>query len=183
MLTSVIVILGVEKGIEKFSKVLMPLLIVLAVAISVYICTIPGALDGVKYYLLPDFSKFSLKTVCAAMGQMFYSMSLAMGIMITYGSYTRDDVSLVKSVNQIEIFDTIIALLAGMMVIPAVYVFSGEAGMSSGGAGLMFITLPKVFAQMKGGVILGLLFFVLVFFLCNYKLCIGYGSHNINAYG
>ena len=164
VLTSVIVILGVEKGIEKFSKVLMPLLIVLAVAISVYICTIPGALDGVKYYLLPDFSKFSLKTVCAAMGQMFYSMSLAMGIMITYGSYTRDDVSLVKSVNQIEIFDTIIALLAGMMVIPAVYVFSGEAGMSSGGAGLMFITLPKVFAQMKGGVILGLLFFVLVFF-------------------
>ena len=142
-LTSVIVILGVEKGIEKFSKVLMPLLIVLAVAISVYICTIPGALDGVKYYLLPDFSKFSLKTVCAAMGQMFYSMSLAMGIMITYGSYTRDDVSLVKSVNQIEIFDTIIALLAGMMVIPAVYVFSGEAGMSSGGAGLMFIRLKS----------------------------------------
>ena len=162
--TAVIVFLGVEKGIEKFSKVLMPLLIVLAAAISIYVCTIPGALDGVKYYLLPDFSKFSLKTVCAAMGQMFYSMSLAMGIMITYGSYTRDDVSLVKSVNQIEIFDTIIALLAGMMVIPAVYVFSGEAGMSSGGAGLMFITLPKVFAQMKGGVILGLLFFVLVFF-------------------
>ena len=98
------------------------------------------------------------------MGQMFYSMSLAMGIMITYGSYTRDDVSLVKSVNQIEIFDTIIALLAGLMVIPAVYVFSGEAGMSSGGAGLMFITLPKIFTQMKGGVILGFLFFVLVFF-------------------
>ena len=164
VLTSVIVVLGVEKGIEKFSKVLMPLLIVLAIAISIYVCTIPGAIEGVKYYLLPDFSKFSLKTVCAAMGQMFYSMSLAMGIMITYGSYTRDDVSLVKSVNQIEIFDTIIALLAGLMVIPAVYVFSGEAGMSSGGAGLMFITLPKIFTQMKGGVILGFLFFVLVFF-------------------
>ncbi len=164
VLTSVIVVLGVEKGIEKFSKVLMPLLIGLAVVISIYVCTIPGALEGVKYYLLPDFSKFSLKTVCAAMGQMFYSMSLAMGIMITYGSYTRDDVSLVKSVNQIEIFDTIIALLAGLMVIPAVYVFSGEAGMSSGGAGLMFITLPKIFTQMKGGFILGLLFFVLVFF-------------------
>ncbi len=164
VLTSVIVVLGVEKGIEKFSKVLMPLLIGLAVVISIYVCTIPGAIEGVKYYLLPDFSKFSLKTVCAAMGQMFYSMSLAMGIMITYGSYTRDDVSLVKSVNQIEIFDTIIALLAGLMVIPAVYVFSGEAGMSSGGAGLMFITLPKIFTQMKGGFVLGLLFFVLVFF-------------------
>ena len=140
VLTSVIVVLGVEKGIEKFSKVLMPLLIVLAIAISIYVCTIPGAIEGVKYYLLPDFSKFSLKTVCAAMGQMFYSMSLAMGIMITYGSYTRDDVSLVKSVNQIEIFDTII------------------------GPTLMFITLPKIFTQMKGGVILGFLFFVLVFF-------------------
>ena len=163
-ITALIVVLGVEKGIEKVSKVLMPLLIILAVAISVYVMTIPGALDGLKYYLLPDFSKFSFKTVCAAMGQMFYSMSLAMGIMITYGSYTRDDTSLVKSVNQIEIFDTLIALLAGMMVIPAVYVFSGEAGLKSGGAGLMFMTLPKVFSQMAATKIIGLLFFFLVFF-------------------
>lgn len=164
VITALIVVLGVEKGIEKVSKVLMPLLIILAVAISVYVMTIPGALDGLKYYLLPDFSKFSFKTVCAAMGQMFYSMSLAMGIMITYGSYTRDDTSLVKSVNQIEIFDTLIALLAGMMVIPAVYVFSGEAGLKSGGAGLMFMTLPKVFSQMAATKIIGLLFFFLVFF-------------------
>ena len=163
-LTALIVILGVEKGIEKMSRFLMPLLVVIAVVICIYVIFIPGSGAGLKYYLLPDFSKFSFKTVCAAMGQMFYSMSLAMGIMITYGSYTKDDVSLVKSVNQIEIFDTVIALLAGLMVVPAVYVFSGEAGMSEGGAGLMFITLPKVFSQMAGGRFIGALFFVLVFF-------------------
>ena len=163
-LTALIVILGVEKGIEKMSRFLMPLLVVIAVVICIYVIFIPGSGAGLKYYLLPDFSKFAFKTVCAAMGQMFYSMSLAMGIMITYGSYTKDDVSLVKSVNQIEIFDTVIALLAGLMVVPAVYVFSGEAGMSEGGAGLMFITLPKVFSQMAGGRFIGALFFVLVFF-------------------
>lgn len=163
-LTMLIVVLGVQKGIEKVSKILMPLLIVIAIGISIFVMTIPGSMDGLKYYLLPDFSKFSFKTVCAAMGQMFYSMSLAMGIMITYGSYTKDDVSLVKSVNQIEIFDTIIALLAGLMVIPAVYIFSGEAGLKTGGAGLMFITLPKVFGEMPGGTIIGGLFFILVFF-------------------
>lgn len=163
-LTAIIVATGVEKGIEKISKILMPILIVLAIGICVYVAFLPGAAEGMKYYLLPDFSKFSFKTVCAAMGQMFYSMSLAMGIMITYGSYTRDDVSLVKSVNQIEIFDTVVAMLAGMMVVPAVYIFSGEAGMTSGGPGLMFITLPKVFDKMAGGQIIGLAFFVLVFF-------------------
>ncbi len=163
-LTALIVILGVEKGIEKVSRFLMPLLVIIAVVICIYVIFIPGSGAGLKYYLLPDFSKFSFKTVCAAMGQMFYSMSLAMGIMITYGSYTKDDVSLVKSVNQIETFDTVIALLAGLMVVPAVYVFSGEAGMSEGGAGLMFITLPKVFSQMAGGRFIGALFFVLVFF-------------------
>ena len=142
----------------------MPALIVLAIIICIYVITIPGSSAGIKYYLLPDFSKFSFKTVCAAMGQMFYSMSLAMGIMITYGSYTKDEVSIVKSVNQIEIFDTGIAILAGMMVVPAVYIFSGEAGTSQSGAGLMFVTLPKVFTQMTAGRFIGGLFFVLVFF-------------------
>ena len=163
-LTALIVVCGVEKGIENVSRVLMPVLVILAVVICIYVVLLPGSAAGLKYYLLPDFSKFSLKTVCAAMGQMFYSMSLAMGIMITYGSYTRDDVSMVKSVNQIEIFDTVIALLAGLMVVPAVYIFSGEAGMSQGGAGLMFITLPKVFSQMAGGRFMGALFFTLVLF-------------------
>ncbi len=163
-LTAAVILLGVNKGIEKISKFLMPLLLIISVVISIYIFTLPGASAGIKYYLLPDFSKFSLKTVCAAMGQMFYSMSLAMGIMVTYGSYTKNEISLTKSVNQIEIFDTIVALLAGFMVVPAVYVFSGEAGTKSSGAGLMFVTLPKIFEQMKGGSVIGILFFILVFF-------------------
>lgn len=165
MLISIVVImLGVKKGIEKLSKFLMPLLVVLTIGIAIYALTLPNAMEGVKYYLIPDFSKFSILTVAGAMSQLFYSMSIAMGIMITYGSYTRDDVNLTKSVNRIEFFDTLVALLAGLTIIPAVYIFSGEEGLSSQGAGLMFMTLPKVFQQMPGGNIIALLFFVLVFF-------------------
>lgn len=165
MLISIVVImLGVKKGIEKLSKFLMPLLVVLTIGIAIYALTLPNAMEGVKYYLIPDFSKFSILTVAGAMSQLFYSMSIAMGIMVTYGSYTRDDVNLNKSVNRIEFFDTLVALLAGLMIIPAVYIFSGEEGLSSQGAGLMFMTLPKVFQQMPGGDIIALLFFVLVFF-------------------
>lgn len=165
MLISIVVImLGVKKGIEKLSKFLMPLLVVLTIGIAIYALTLPNAMDGVKYYLIPDFSKFSILTVAGAMSQLFYSMSIAMGIMVTYGSYTKDDVNLTKSVNRIEFFDTLVALLAGLTIIPAVYIFSGEEGLSSQGAGLMFMTLPKVFQQMPGGNIIALLFFILVFF-------------------
>ena len=164
VLTMLVVVSGVEKGIEKISKILMPILIALTIGVCIYVMTIPGSMEGVKYYLLPDFSKFSFKTVCAAMGQMFYSMSIAMGIMITYGSYTHKEVSLSKSVNQIEIFDTVVALLAGLMIIPTVYVFSGEAGLTASGPGLMFVSLPKIFAQMGAGRIVGIAFFILVFF-------------------
>lgn len=165
MLISIVVImLGVKKGIEKLSKFLMPLLVILTIGIAIYALTLPNAMEGVKYYLIPDFSKFSILTVAGAMSQLFYSMSIAMGIMVTYGSYTRDDVNLTKSVNRIEFFDTLVALLAGLTIIPAVYIFSGEEGLSSQGAGLMFMTLPKVFQQMPGGNIIALLFFVLVFF-------------------
>lgn len=160
--TAVIVAFGVEKGVERVSKVMMPVLLLITIGISVYVAFIPGAGEGIKYYLLPDFSKFSIKTVCAAMGQLFYSMSIAMGIMISYGSYVGDDISLNKSVNQIEIFDTVVALLAGFMIVPAVYVFSGEEGLATGGAGLMFMTLPKVFDLMPMGNVIGAVFFVLV---------------------
>ena len=123
-----------------------------------------NAIDGLKYYLLPDFTKFSLKTVCAAMGQMFYSMSLAMGIMVTYGSYVKNDVDLNKSINQIEIFDTGVAFLAGMMIIPAVFVFLGTDGMASGPS-LIFISLPKVFASMGAiGRIIAIAFFLMMGF-------------------
>lgn len=163
-ITVLVVMLGVEKGIEKLSKFLMPVLVVLTIIISIYVITLPNAMEGVGYYLIPDFSKFSLKTVTAALGQLFYSMSLAMGIMVTYGSYTKKEVGISKSVNRIEIFDTAIALLAGLMVVPAVYVFSGESGLASSGPGLMFQTLPKVFDAMPAGRIIAFLFFVLVFF-------------------
>ena len=164
-LTALIVLLGVEKGIEKVSKVMMPVLVVLTVFIAGYVLFMPGAIDGLVYYVKPDFSKFSATTVLAAMGQLFYSMSLAMGIMITYGSYMKKDVSLEKSVRQIEIFDTGIAFFAGLMIVPAVFAFSGgdEAALGKG-PGLMFITLPKVFESMKGGSIIGAAFFLLVLF-------------------
>ena len=164
-LTALIVLFGVEKGIEKVSKFMMPILVVLSVFIAVYSVCMPGAIDGVLYYILPDFSKFSATTVLAAMGQLFYSMSLAMGIMITYGSYMKKDVNLESSVAQIEIFDTGIAFLAGLMIIPAVFAFSGGTPEALGkGPSLMFVTLPKVFETMTGGTFIGIVFFLLVLF-------------------
>ena len=164
-LTSLIVISGVEKGIEKVSSYLMPALIVLAVIICIYVITIPGSSAGIKYYLLPDFSKFSFKTVCAAMGQMFYSLSIAMGILVTFGSYMKKDVSIESSTTNVEIFDTAIAIMAGLMIIPAVFAFSGgDPDTLQAGPSLMFITIPKVFDSMGFGTFAGILFFLLVLF-------------------
>ena len=163
--TALVVLLGVEKGIEKVSKIMMPVLIVLSIGVAVYSMFLPGALEGVKYYLVPDFNRLSLTGVVAAMGQLFYSMSLAMGIMITYGSYMKKSVNVESAVHQIEIFDTGVAFLAGLMIIPAVFVFShGDESALGKGPGLMFDTLPKVFDSMPGGNILGSLFFLLVLF-------------------
>lgn len=166
-ITAVVVLFGVEKGVERVSKLIMPVLIVLTVGIAIYSMTLDGAMAGVRYYLTPDFSKFSVNTVLAAMGQLFYSTSLAMGIMITYGSYMKRDVSIEKSVKQIELFDTGVAFLAGLMVIPAVFAFSGGDESALGqGAGLMFETLPKVFGSIDGvgGTVVGALFFLMVLF-------------------
>lgn len=161
--TSVIVMLGVEKGIEKVSKVMMPVLVILTLFIAVYSCTIDGAMEGVAYYLKPSLQHFSVKAILAAMGQMFYSMSLAMGIMVTYGSYMKKENHLESAVRQIEIFDTGIAFLAGLMIVPAVFAFSGgDSSALSAGPGLMFITLPKVFNSMPMGQLVGAVFFLLV---------------------
>lgn len=163
--TAIVVLFGVEKGIEKVSQFMMPLLVVLTIGISLYVLTIDGAWEGVKYYITPHMSDFSLKTLLAAMGQLFYSMSLAMGIMITYGSYMKRSTNLEHSVRQIEIFDTGIAFFAGLMIVPAVFAFSGgNTDALNAGPGLMFITLPKVFASMPFGSVLGTAFFILVFF-------------------
>ncbi len=163
--SAIIILLGVDKGIEKASKIIMPALVLLTIIICIFSITREGALEGVIYYLKPDFSKFSITTVLAAMGQLFYSMSLAMGILITYGSYNSKESNIVSSTHQVEFFDTGIAFLAGLMIIPSVFVFSGgDAAALSKGPSLMFITLPKVFNEMTGGNIIGTLFFVMVFF-------------------
>lgn len=162
-LTAIIVLFGVEKGIEKVSSFMMPVLVVLTIGVAIYVLTLDGAMEGVIYYLKPNMKDFSAKTLLAASGQMFYSMSLAMGIMVTYGSYMKKENNLESSVHQIEIFDTGIAFLAGLMVIPAVFAFSGPENLGAG-PGLMFITLPKVFNSMPLGAVVGTAFFVLVFF-------------------
>jgi len=163
--TTLVVLFGVNKGIEKLSRFLMPALLVLTLVLSVYVVTRDGALEGVKYYLLPNIKDLSPKTFLAALGQLFYSMSLAMGIMITYGSYFSKEEHIEKAARQIEVFDTLIAFLAGLMIIPAVFVFSGGNQEALGkGPSLMFVTLPKVFNSLPGGGIIGTAFFILVLF-------------------
>ena len=160
-----IIYAGVRNGIERVSKFMMPILIVLSLIIAVYSVTRPGAIEGVKYFLVPNFDHFSWMTVVSAMGQMFYSLSIAMGILITFGSYMKKDTSIEKSTENVEIFDTAIAIMAGLMIIPAVFAFSGgNAETLKSGPALMFITIPKVFANMGFGTAIGVVFFLLVLF-------------------
>lgn len=172
-----IVYRGVEKGIEKYSRIIMPSLVIMVVFICIYSMTISytdvngvtrTGLQGAAVYFIPNFEGVTLKKFLMialdATGQLFYSLSIAMGIMIAYGSYMRKDVNLGKAIDRIEICDTAIAILAGLMIIPAVYVFMGTEGMSAG-PGLMFVALPKVFDSLGAfGPILGLIFFLMVLF-------------------
>ncbi len=174
-ITAFIVYTGVEKGVERFSTIVMPGLFVMILGIALYSLTLSHTdasgitrtgLDGLAVYLIPDFkgltfSRF-LNILLDAMSQLFFSLSVSMGIMITYGSYVKKDVNLNKSIAQIEFFDTAVAFLAGLMIIPAIYVFSGTDGMASGPS-LMFVSLPKVFSSMgKAGIIVGVIFFLMI---------------------
>ena len=175
-----VIVMGVKNGIERSNLVLMPALFLLAIAISAYVICLPGTGDGLRYYLVPSMDALSVngafsfaqlgKTILGAMGQMFYSLSLAMGIMITYGSYMRREDSIERCVRRIEVFDTLIAVIAGLMIIPVVYMFAVKTGTPvkeamNAGPGLMFITLPKVFATLgAAGAWVGLAFFALVIF-------------------
>lgn len=173
-----VIILGVNKGIEKLSKYLMPILILLVIGIAIYSVTMKHTdesgitrtgLQGLKILFLPDFKTITAKKLITvtvdAMGQMFFSLSVAMGIMIAYGSYVDDKANISKSINEIEFFDTGIALLSSVMIIPTVYMFMGAEGMEASGPSLMFISLPKIFAKMGSiGHIIGILFFVMVLF-------------------
>lgn len=166
-LVFIVVGLGVKGGIEKANLFMMPALIVMAIGIAIYTLTMPGALEGAAYYLTPDFSKFSAELVISALGQMFYSLSLAMGIMITYGSYLNKKESLTSSVVRIGGFDIGVSFLAGLVIVPAAFVAlgSGDAVAGSAGPSLMFITLPSVFVDMGGmSMIMGFVFFLLVLF-------------------
>ena len=177
--TTFVVYKGVNKGIEKLSTVLMPILVVLICGIALFSLFVNHTdangitrtgLQGLKVYVVPNFEGMTVKqffvVLTDAMGQLFYSISVAMGIMITYGSYVKKEDNLNKSVNQIELFDTLVAFLAGMMIIPAVFTFMGSEGLSNSGPALMFVALPKVFAAMGPvvGAVVGILFFVTVAF-------------------
>lgn len=163
--TLLIIFAGVRNGIERVSKFMMPILVVLSIIITVYSVTRPGALEGVKYFLIPNVKNFSYMTIVAAMGQMFYSLSIAMGILVTFGSYMKKDISIEESTENVEIFDTAIAIIAGLMIIPAVFAFSGGNPKTlQAGPSLMFITIPKVFENMGMGTAVGIVFFLLVLF-------------------
>ncbi len=175
--TVLVVYKGVDKGIEKLSRILMPVLLLLIIGISCFSLTLAHTdaagvtrtgLEGMRVYVIPNFSGMTLGrflvVLMDALGQLFYSVSVAMGIMITYGSYVKKETNIVKAVNQIEIFDTLVAFLAGLMIVPAVYTFMGTEGMSAGPS-LMFISLPKIFEAMGGvGAVVGTVFFVMVAF-------------------
>ncbi len=166
--TVIVVALGVQKGIEKMSKILMPALAIMAVFLMIYVLCQPGAFEGWIYALVPDFSKFSFATVLGALGQLFYSLSIGMCIMITYGSYMKKDVNITSSSAQIAICDSLFALVASLIIIPAVCAFGGGAGVfetpNGRGPSLMFIQLANVFNALPGGRIIGIVFFILVFF-------------------
>ena len=169
--STLVILLGVKNGIEKANLVMMPTLLAMAVAIAVYVCFLPGAGEGIRYYLVPDMSKCDGigKVVLGAMGQMFYSLSLAMGIMITYGSYMRRRDSVKGAALRIVLADTFVAVVSGFMVIPVVVIFASAAGNAApgvdAGPGLMFVTLPKVFNSLgASGAWVGLSFFTLVLF-------------------
>lgn len=175
--TVFVVYKGVDKGIEKLSRILMPILLLMIIAIACFSLTLQHTdaagvtrtgLQGMRIYMIPDVSGMTLGrflvVLMDALGQLFYSVSVAMGIMITYGSYVRKETNLVRAVNQIEIFDTLVAFLAGLMIVPAVYTFMGTEGMSAGPS-LMFISLPKVFEAMgRVGAAVGMVFFLMVAF-------------------
>lgn len=166
LITVFVVVFGVQKGIERMSKILMPALAAIAIALMIYVLCQPGALDGLKVLFIPNFENFKIETLLAALGQLFYSMSLAMGIMITYGSYMKKDAKITSSARKISICDSAFAIVAAVIIIPSIFAFSDDPqnAMAQSGPSLMFVQLPAVFNNIAGGRWLGMVFFVLVFF-------------------
>ena len=164
-ITAVVLLFGVTKGIQRVSFVILPLLIVLMAGLAVYCLTLPGGIDGLLYYIIPDVSKFSLEMVLQALGQTFFSLSLAMGIMVTYGSYLSKKENVEKSVLQMEIWTAGTSILAGLLIVPAVYIFTGgDMSAIQSGSALLFTQMPQVFETMGNGTVVGAVFFICVFF-------------------
>lgn len=159
LITTSIVYGGVEGGIEKWSKILMPILFILLVGLIVFSISLDGAGKGLAFYLSPDFSKITGKTILAALGQAFFSLSLGMGLMITYGSYLSKKENIVTSALYIGLFDTAIAIMAGLIIFPALFAM-GENPAT--GPSLVFVVLPKLFMEMPGGIVVGTFFFILL---------------------
>ena len=158
VLSGTIVFFGIKNGIEKNVKIIMPLLFILIIALDIRAITLPGANEGLNFLFNPDFSKLTAQGVMCALGQSFFSLSVGMGIFITYGSYIKDNESLINVSLNVPLADTIIAILAGVAIFPAVFAFGIEPG---SGPGLIFITLPSIFQQMPGGYIFSIFFFLL----------------------
>ncbi len=159
VVTATIVMAGIKKGIEKYAKILMPLLLVLIIVLDIRAITLPGAMKGLSFLFNPDFSKLTSEGILSALGHAFFSLSLGMGTLITYGSYINDDDHLGNTALEVSIADTIIAVLAGIAIFPAVFAFGIEP---SSGPGLIFITLPNIFQQIPGGQIFSIIFFILL---------------------
>ncbi|MGM0379654.1 MAG: sodium-dependent transporter [Bacillota bacterium] len=158
-MTAGVVLGGIKDGIEKYAKILMPLLLVIIIILDIRAVTLPGSSKGLAFLFKPDWSKLSGEAILSALGHAFFSLSLGMGTMITYGSYIGKNEKLGETAVQVTIADTAIALLAGLAMFPAVFAFGIEP---ASGPGLVFITLPNVFQQMAGGYIFQILFFVLL---------------------
>ncbi len=159
LLTGAIVIVGIKKGIEKYTKILMPVLVVILIFLCIKSVSLEGAKAGLGFLFKPDFSKLTKDGILSALGHAFFTLSLGMGTLITYGSYVRDDNNLVNTVINVTVADTVIAILAGVAIFPAVFAFGIAPGE---GAGLIFVTLPNVFHQMPGGYVFSILFFILL---------------------
>ncbi len=159
-MTAFVVIAGVEKGIEKYTKILMPILFIIIVILDIRALTLDGASKGLEFLFYPDFSKITSATILEALGQAFFSLSIGMGVLITYGSYIQKDNDLVNVAVEVSFFDTLIAVLAGVAIFPAVFAFNIAP---SAGPGLVFLTIPAIFQAMPGGYFFAILFFFLLF--------------------
>jgi NSS family neurotransmitter:Na+ symporter len=159
ILTGGIIVFGVQKGIEKSSKIMLPMLFLIMVVLCIRSLTLPNAMEGIRFLFKPDFSKITGQVFLSTLGQSFFSLSIGMGALITYGSYVQKDNNLTKTSFAVSLTDTLVAILAGVMIFPALFSF----GMSSTeGPGLVFVVLPEIFGQMLGGNFFSLLFFILL---------------------